>query len=104
MSSIGKIPCCSDVFIRSIRIGDSSYMTFLSRSVGIGSNSQFLDDVFITYLVVSSVLTCLKCLIAIFSGRSDISGGVGGLFVSPHCSLRQFRSILIFFILSVKMY
>ena len=79
LSSIGKVPCCSDVFIRSITIGDSSCMTSLCTSVGIRSNSQLLDGIFLIYLVVSSMLTCLNCLIAISPGRSDISGGVTGV-------------------------
>ena len=40
-----------------------SFMS-LSRSVGIGSNSQLLDVDFITYLVVSWMLACLNCLTA----------------------------------------
>ena len=98
LSSIGNVPCCSDVYIRSVRVGDSSCMTSLSRSIGIGSNSQFLDGAFITYLVVSSMLTCPNFLSAISSGRSDISD----VFVSPHCILKQLRSFLIFCILSEK--
>ena len=48
------------------------------------------------------MLTCLNCLSAMSSGRSDISGGVSDVLVSPGCILRQFRSIPIFCILSVK--
>ena len=102
LSSMGNVPCFSDVFIRSDRIGDSSCMTSLSRSIGIGSNSQLLDGAFITYLAVSSMLTCLNFLSVISSGRSDISGGVSDVFMSLCCILKQLRSFLIFCILSVK--
>ena len=52
---MGNVPCFSDVFIRSVSIGDSSGVTSLSRSVGIGSNSQLFDGALMIYLVVSSM-------------------------------------------------
>ena len=60
-------------------------MTSLSRSVGIGSNSQLLAGAFITYLVVSSILTCLNFLSAMCARAQSISQHVdaGQLNVPP---------------------